>query len=86
MSESKTCQNCGYQTDPDERQGIWCPKCRKSIDPEETKEVLGSMKIQSFIGGQSLSPAMERFNETGDPAVFAKKGALDYDPALSVDK
>jgi hypothetical protein len=79
----KVCENCGFEPDPKERPTIWCPECGKSIDPAETSAALRSISVNGFIGGASLSPKMEKFNETGDPAVFAKPGALDYDPSLA---
>lgn len=46
---------------------LFCGQCGKVLD----KNALRSVKFQGFIGTQSLSPAMQTFWETGDPAVFS---------------
>lgn len=76
----KHCPCCEKDTEG----GIWCGVCGKSYDPAKTREALGSISVNSFMGVESLSPQMEKFQETGDPAVFAKPGALDYDPSFKV--
>jgi hypothetical protein len=83
MSNEDVCPKCEFKPDPKSRQTIWCPKCGKSYDPARTRASLSTIVVNGFIGGSSLSPKMEKFHETGDPAVFAKPGALDYDPSLA---
>ena len=83
MSNEVVCPNCEFKPDPEVRPTIWCPECGKSFDPARTREALASISVNSFIGGASLSPKMEKFKETGDPAVFGKPGALDYEPSLA---
>ncbi len=83
MADEVPCPGCGFHPPEGERSTIWCPQCGKSFDPAKTREALASISVNGFIGGASLSPQMQKFQETGDPAVFAKPGALDYDPSLS---
>ena len=83
MSNEDVCPKCEFKPDPESRPTIWCPECGKSFDPARTRAALASISVNSFIGGARLNPKMEKFKETGDPAVFAKPGALDYDPSLT---
>ncbi len=72
----KYCGVCDADTDG----GIWCGVCSRAYDLEEARATLMSIKTQGFTGDASVSPQMEKFIATGDPSVFAKKGALDYKP------
>ncbi len=72
----KHCAHCGIDTEG----GIWCSVCKRSYDRNETRKVLASMKFKNFTGQASCSPKVEQFWQTGDPAVFAKPGAPDYQP------
>ena len=79
MTCLKYCGVCEEDTDG----GIWCGVCSNAYNLEEARATLMSIKTQGFTGGASTSPAMEEFAATGDPSVFAKKGALDYKPQSS---
>jgi len=70
----KECPHCGRVGDG----GIWCPHCGKAYDAEEAKAILGSIKTKGFTGASSVNPNVEKFWATGDPSVFAKPGAPDY--------
>jgi len=72
--EMKLCPNC----DKEGNGNIWCPHCKLAYDPIEARETLESLKWKGFTGEHSTNPKMEEFAKTGDPSVFAKKGALDY--------
>ena len=58
--------------------GIWCPHCGKAYDVDEARKILNSIKTKGFTGASSVNPKVEKFNATGDPSVFAKPGAPDY--------
>jgi len=70
----KHCPTC----DKDTEGGIWCGVCGKAYSSTDASRILGGMKFKSFTGASSTSPKVEKFWQTGDPSVFAKKGALDY--------
>lgn len=70
----KTCSRCGE----DGNGGIWCPHCNRAYDLAEAQATLRSIKWSGFTGSASTNPKVEEFVQTGDPAVFAKPGALDY--------
>ena len=65
-----------------------CPTCF-----EETPEArnfcihcdhkVRDLRVIKLGAGCRRSSALDYFWETGEPAVFAQKGALDYDPALA---
>lgn len=71
--------DCPYPNHDDGRRTMFC-ECGKVKDPTALKRV----RLVGFHGSQSLSPAMERFWNTGDPAAFSKPGDPDYDPKISV--
>lgn len=70
----KLCPHCSKEGDGN----IWCPHCNLAYDVKEARKILESLKWKGFTGGSSTSPKVEQFIATGDPSVFAKKGALDY--------
>tara|TARA_B100001750_G_scaffold118765_1_gene94219 strand:+ start:285 stop:509 length:225 start_codon:yes stop_codon:yes gene_type:complete len=70
----KYCPHCEEKTIG----GIWCGECSKAYDIDDARKTLGSLKFTNFTGGASTSPKVEKFWETGDPSVFAKPGAPDY--------
>ncbi len=70
----KFCTHCNLESDGN----IWCPICSKAYDVKEARETLESLRWKGFTGQHSTNPKMEEFAKTGDPSVFAKKGALDY--------
>jgi len=49
-----------------------------AYDVEEARRILNSIKTKGFTGASSVNPKVEKFNATGDPSVFAKPGAPDY--------
>lgn len=53
---------------------VFCGECGKVVDRTE----LHGVRIEGFLGGDSLNPKVEAFWQTGDAAVFAKPGAPDY--------
>ena len=65
------CKHCSERT-PETRN--FCQHCGHKV--RDLKEIkLGK--------GTGHTPAIDIFLDSGDPAVFAKPGALDYDPELS---
>ncbi len=67
----KTCDHCNERT-PSARN--FCQFCgHRTVDLKKIK----------FGKGTKRTPAIDIFLDSGDPAVFASKGALDYDPELS---
>ena len=67
-----TCPHCDG---PVPARRNFCPHCKKVVGD------LSRIRINGFTGRSSMSPKMQRYWETGDPAVFAKPGAPDYNPA-----
>tara|TARA_B100000287_G_scaffold243975_3_gene229401 strand:+ start:4088 stop:4312 length:225 start_codon:yes stop_codon:yes gene_type:complete len=70
----KLCPHCGELGDG----GIWCPHCNLAYDLDEARKTLSSIKTKGFTGPGSVNPNVEKFWATGDPSVFAKPGAPDY--------
>ena len=64
-----TCPHCKEKT-PESRN--FCIHCGHKVRD------LGVIKLGK---GTKRTPAIDLFLESGDPAVFAKKGALDYKPS-----
>lgn len=58
MEPTSCTDGCDKQTG-----SLFCPRCGRLIEPGSLK----TLRIDSFTGGQSLSPKMEKFWETGDP-------------------
>ncbi len=65
-----------------------CSHCQSSTPEarnfcQECGHKIRDLKVIRFGAGCRRSPALDYFWESGDPAVFASKGALDFDPSLS---
>ena len=66
-----TCPTCFEET-PEARN--FCIHCKHKVR---------DLRVVKFGAGCRHSPALDYFWESGEPAVFASKDALDYDPALA---
>ena len=64
-----TCAHCHEQT-PETRN--FCVLCGHKVR---------DLKTVKLGPGTIHRPSIDKFWESGDPSVFAKKGALDYDPS-----
>ena len=65
-----------------------CPHCQEMTNDARNFCIHCGHKIRDLrvikLGkGTGHTPAIDIFLDTGDPAVFASKDALDYDPSLS---
>jgi hypothetical protein len=67
-----TCPTCERET-PESRN--FCVHCKHRV-----RDLRGVIKLGK---GTRNVRSIEKFWETGDPAVFAKPGALDYDPRIA---
>lgn len=71
-SSADHCPHCAKKLEDPRR--VFCPHCKKAIV---------DLKTIRFMGDNTLVNAKhEYFWKTGDPAVYAKPGALDYNPSL----
>ena len=66
---------------------IPCSHCREMTDDSRNFCIHCGYKIRDLVirlgKGTKHSSSIDYFLDSGDPAVFASPGALDYDPELA---